>query len=246
MTKTQDTNLHQRLKANTKAWHSRLDSTPGLRQLIHPGLTLTRYVAVLQGLLEAHRAAEHQLQQLANSHPGVCPDGLPAYRPRVPALLSDLSRLASKTDPTRTTAPISAPPAIRSAPEPAQSQQSPTASALASAHSVVQAQARYLGMRYVLEGATQGGKMISARVTAQLPQLLTEQACAYWTLLDAASADWTALARSLARPAEDDKELAAITAGAVQAYQCFLDIFSSPLAPSSLGSKQLTGISRDT
>ncbi|MCF7995893.1 MAG: biliverdin-producing heme oxygenase [Chromatiaceae bacterium] len=236
MTKTQDTSLHQRLKANTKAWHSRLDSTPGLRQLIHPELTLTQYVAALQGLLEAHRAAEQQLQQLANSHPGVCSDGLPAYRPRVPALLSDLSRLASKTDPTRTTAPISASSAIRSAPEPepAQSQQSPTASALASAHSVVQAQARYLGMRYVLEGATQGGKMISARVTAQLPQLLTEQACAYWTLLDAASADWTALARSLARPAEDDKELAAITAGAVQAYHCFLDAFgpSAPPKPS--------------
>ncbi|WP_201218655.1 biliverdin-producing heme oxygenase [Halochromatium roseum] len=238
MTKTQDTSLHQRLKANTRAWHSRLDSTPGLRQLIHPELTLTQYVAALRGLLEAHRAAEHQLQQLANRHPGVCSDGLPAYRPRVPALLSDLSRLASKTIPTSTTAPISASSAIRSAPkpapEPAQSQPSPTASALASAHSVVQAQARYLGMRYVLEGATQGGKMISARVTAQLPQLLTEQACAYWTLLDAASADWTALARSLARPAEDDKELAAITAGAVQAYHCFLDVFdpSAPPKPS--------------
>ncbi|WP_200241122.1 biliverdin-producing heme oxygenase [Lamprobacter modestohalophilus] len=235
MTKPQHSSLHQRLKANTTAWHSRLDSTPGLRQLIRPELTLTQYVAALQGLLDAHRRVEHQLQQLADDHPGICPNGLPAYRPRVPALLSDLSRLASKTDPTRTststTAPISAPPAIRSAPEPAQSQQSPTASALASAHSVVLAQARYLGMRYVLEGATQGGKMISARVTAQLPQLLTEQACAYWTLLDAASTDWTALARSLARPAEDAAELAAITAGAVHAYQCFLDTFDPSTNP---------------
>ncbi|MEA3640527.1 MAG: biliverdin-producing heme oxygenase [Lamprobacter sp.] len=258
LTKTQDTSLHQLLKANTTAWHSRLDSTPGLRQLIRPELTLAQYVTALQGLLDAHRRVEHQLQQLVEDHPGICPNLLPVYRSRVPALLSDLSRLASKTAPTSTPSQISEPSSIQPEPEtggdaaanaerspmaanqsghqshlpypyqPAQSQQSrqsPTASALTGAGSAAQAQAHYLGIRYVLEGATQGGKMISAQVTVQLPRLHAEQAVAYWTLLDAASADWTALAHLLARPAKDAEEVAAISAGAVHAYQCFLDTF---------------------
>lgn len=197
--------IHQQLKANTAVWHSKLDSTAVLRQLIRPELTLAQYVAALQGLLAAHSKVEHQLQQLAASAPEVCPAGLPAYRPRLPALRADLIRLGAIGE-------------IPKAPR-----QLPTAS-------VTQARAHYIGIRYVLEGASQGGKMLSTRISAQLPQLITQGAFSYWTQLEAASDDWTALSHYLAQPATNTEALTAIITGAETAYQGFIETFQSPQA----------------
>jgi len=203
--KTPSISIHQQLKAKTAAWHGKLDSTPALRQLIRPELTLAQYVAALQGLLAAHGKVEQQLRQLADSAPGICPAELPAYRPRLPALRADLSRLGASG---------AAPKAPR---------QPPTAS-------VSQARAHYIGIRYVLEGASQGGKMLSTRISAQLPRLITQGAFSYWTELEAASADWAALSQYLARPATDTEALAAIINGAEIAYQGFIETFQPPQA----------------
>ena len=234
---TKSASLHQRLKANTTAWHSRLDSTPALRQLIRPELTLEQYVAALRGLMLAHSEVERWLQQITDVYADVCPDDLPAYRPRVPALTADLARLATRIARTSSASDtISSGEAVRqssshrSPPLPVEriqleQQAVPTAAEVCRARSRDEARAHYIGIRYVLEGATQGGKMISKRITTQLPQLQAEEAFAYWRLLDAASAGWTALSQSLARPPQHSSELAAMTAGAEAVYRCFIDAF---------------------
>lgn len=235
--KIQPASLHQQLKAATSNWHSRLDSTPALRQLIRPDLTLEQYLEALHGLMLAHTEVEQWLQQMTDACMDVCPHELPPYRPRVPALAADLTRLATRTAPW--TSPSVVRPSSeasrqsntnRSPPLPVEGvqlaqQAVPTTAEVSKAPSLDEARAHYLGIRYVLEGASQGGKMISTRVATQLPQLQAEEAFAYWTLLDAASDDWTALSQNLARAPQHSGELAAMTAGAEAVYRCFVDAF---------------------
>jgi heme oxygenase len=231
----QDLSLHQLLKAHTSHKHAELDSTAALRRLIRPGLTLAQYAEALQGLLHGHCEVELQLLMLAEQvtpsgteaslSPGALPnsealpssEALSSYRPRVPALRADLNRLASLLDGAKTVF-------LRQDHSPPKS---PNRPGTPSSSSAAEVRAGYLGIRYVLEGATQGGQLIWTRVSAQLPELIAADAIAYWTLLEDARADWSELTKLLARPDNRSEEIDALIAGAEAAYQGFIDSFAA-------------------
>ncbi|WP_386114904.1 biliverdin-producing heme oxygenase [Thiohalocapsa marina] len=202
MIDTACSSAHNLLRKRTASWHSRLDRLPALRVLMRPELSLAAYTRALFGLLQAHAQVERRLDGLAAD----CPPGLPPYRPRLPALQLDVQRLGA----TATAPPL----------EP-----------LADAHSREQpplpaTPASYLGVRYVLEGATQGATILSAAVARRLPQLVASGAFNYWELQKTAASDWEALTQHIGAP-RDDRELAALTAGAQYAYGCFIDSLSA-------------------
>lgn len=202
MTDTARSSAHKMLRKHTARWHSTLDSLPALRILMRPELNLAYYIKALRGLAQAHAQAERRLQSLA----AACPPGLPPYRARLPALQLDLQRLgATATEaprrPTTNAGPIDQPRLSASA-------------------------TSYIGIRYVLEGATQGAAILSAAVAKRLPQLVANGAVNYWEVQQVAAADWDALSQYLARPPQDASELANMTAGAQYAYSCFIDSLS--------------------
>lgn len=129
--------------------------------------------------------------------------GLPPYRPRLPALQADLAAL--QVSPAVTPEPIGPAPAL-----------GPGAC---------------LGIRYVLEGSTQGARVIAARLARHLPQGC-EQAFAFWRFQEIAAAAWPALCACLDRPPRDELEQAGIVQGARFAFDTFIDVFFAAEPPS--------------
>lgn len=169
-------------------------------------LTLMRPGLTPSGYAEALRryeAAHAGVEPALQALAPACPPGLPPYRSRLPALHADLAWLQAP------------PPALpeRGGAEPAMGP------------------AAYLGMRYVLEGSTQGARVISARLARHLPQAC-EQASAFWRLQACAAADWPALCACLDRPPRDAVEQADILQGARFAFATFIDVFLAAEPPS--------------
>jgi heme oxygenase len=164
---------------------------------MRPGLDLASYAAILQRFAAAYARIEPPLLTLAPGKPARLPD----YKPRLPALRADLAGLgATAIAPGR--APLELPPGADTT-------------------------AHYLGMRYVLEGATQGARLISARLEANLPQL--RAGCfAYWRLQREAAADWPALCDCLDQGQPDQAE--DLLRAAEAAFGVFIDAFDA-LAP---------------
>lgn len=161
---------------------------------MRPGLDLPLYARILQRFAEAYACIEPLLYALESNRPAQ----MPAYRPRLPALQADLARLPD-TAPMPELPPLSLPTAADAA-------------------------AHYLGMRYVLEGSTQGARLISARLEQNLPQL-REQAFNYWLLQREAAAEWPTFSRCLDQAAIGAEPL---SRGAKIAFSTFLDAFLSP------------------
>ena len=184
--------MHALIKRRTSDLHRQLDSAPALLALMRPGLELPSYAAILQRFVAAYACVEPLLGRLAPAKPLRLPD----YKPRLPALRADLAVL---------------PPAAAGAKK-----------APLELPSGVDATAHYLGLRYVLEGSTQGARLISARLEANLPQL--RAGCfAYWQLQREAAADWPSLCACLedVKPDQAEDSLRAAEA----AFSIFIDAF---------------------
>lgn len=185
---------HALIKQRTGDLHRRLDSAPALLALMRPGLDLPLYASILQRFAAAYARIEPLLHALESNSPAQ----LPAYRPRLPALQADLTRLPDAA-PVPELPPLSLP-------------------------SAADAAAHYLGMRYVLEGSTQGALLISARLEKNLPQL-RKQAFNYWQLQREAAAEWPAFSRCLDQAAVAAEPL---SRGAEAVFFAFLDAFLTP------------------
>lgn len=188
--------LRTALRLRTAGAHRRLDRLPMQRALLRPGLTLPEYARILACHARAHARCEAELDHLEAARPA----DLAPYRPRLPALRADLARLpAAATVPARTLAvPVVGAP-----------------------RDDVDAEGRYLGLRYVLDGATQGARGIAPRLAEHLPELPAGP-FAFWRLqLDEAGA-WHDVTRALAaRPADGPVANAAVAA-AGEAFEAFL------------------------
>jgi heme oxygenase len=186
--------LHALIKQRTGDLHRRLDSAPALLALMRPGLDLPHYARILQRFAAAYARIEPLLRALESSRPAQ----MPAYRPRLPALLADRARLPDVV-PIPELTPLGLPPAADAA-------------------------AHYLGMRYVLEGSTQGARLISMRLEQNLPQL-REKTFNYWQLQRDAAAVWPTFIRCLDQTGVGVEPF---SRGAEAAFSVFLDAFLSP------------------
>ena len=191
--------LRETLRRRTAGAHRRLDSAPAQRNLVRPGLSLRAYAATLDAHARAHAVCEAALERAS----WAAPADLPTYRPRLPALRADLAHL-----PRVGPSPRVEPPAVREVPT-------------SEAHAL----GRVLGLRYVLDGATQGARFIAPRLARTLPEL-RDGGFAYWRVLADAAGDWLPLTRALAaRDARGPVAEEALRA-ADAAFDAFLNVLT--------------------
>lgn len=207
MTRSDDpeapSDLRAALRRRTAASHRRLDGLPQQRALLRPGLTLERYAAILAGHARAQARCEARMARVAAARPA----DLPSYRSRLPALKADLARL----------------PAVPESPDPTRP---PAAESIAAPGDALEAEGRYLGLRYVLDGATQGARWIAPRLAETLPELSAGR-FAFWRLLRDEAQAWDEVTAVLtARPPEGRLARAAIAA-ACEAFDVYLKAFAS-------------------
>lgn len=131
--------LHRVLRERTTVSHREVEAHPWMRNLLMPALSREQYADVLYAFLAWYRGLESWLHPVAGAWP---PDRVAtrwSYQPRVPALEHDLSVLGG---------------APRSFPMPhVASEADPSA---------------VLGVLYVVEGSTLGGRVIANRVRTAL------------------------------------------------------------------------------
>lgn len=161
--------------------------------LMRPGLDLPNYAGILQRFALAYARIEPLLCELDHCRPA----GLPAYRPRLPALLDELAGLPESV--SRPFSPL---------PPPASD-----------------AGAHYFGMRYVVEGSTQGARLIFAQLEKNLPQP-AGAGFAYWRVQREAATGWP-LFRDCLDQAGVEPE--ALVQGAEAAFSVFIDAFVPPV-----------------
>lgn len=193
--------LRERLRERTAEHHARLDAAPVQRSLLAAGLSLDGYAAILQRYMHAHGVLEPRLLALEVARP----PGLPPFRPRLAALRQDLATLTTMGTRAPTVPNLEALSAL---------------DALDPLDSTDKSLGRYLGLRYVLDGATQGAKGISRRLEVTMPDLWQRGAVAYWRAQHEAALDWPALLDQLATPQPDVVTTAALLE-AVAAFQRF-------------------------
>lgn len=131
--------LLQSFRASTQAEHRALEHQPLLRALLTPTLSRAQYDALLQGLFSFYRSLEVTLIPAVRLLRARFPAGDYAYQPRSEWLRQDLLSLG--LEPTGGPAP-----------------DAPACSGVDAA----------LGVLYVLEGSTQGGRVIAPRIERSL------------------------------------------------------------------------------
>ncbi len=122
--------LSQKLKQETKSLHAATEKAMGAKQLMSPGYLLDDYRQLLLTLYYAHQALEPLCLTNGSSLP-TWQESPPAYRPLLPFLEQDLKVLGELYCPFRSQVSV---PEISMAASP--------------------------GVRYVLEGASQGAQFI--------------------------------------------------------------------------------------
>ena len=168
--------LRDRLRRDTAGAHARLDRGVVPRRLLGEGLTLDGYARILHAYARAHATLEPRLAGFAELEPiRVGPSALPEFVPRLPGLERDLAGLAA--------AGFGPSPTDVGPPERAAHGTEATGSA----------DARYLGLRYVLDGATRGADGIARRLQRTLPELRELEAFEYWTVQRRAARAWPAV-----------------------------------------------------
>jgi len=173
---------HVLLRQATRRLHRRVDQSSGLTALTAPGISLERYRSVMIALGRAYRTVDCALARAGV----LCPPTLPPYRPRAPRIRRDLAALAAAGDclqPAPGRLELKAP----------------------------ESEAEYLGMRYVVEGAQLGGRVIHGILYKTFGDRLLEIG-SFWTPDPAQEASWPALLNSLPRLDSRDSLAAAARA----------------------------------
>ena len=191
--------VRQLLKRHTAPLHHKLDSLPALRSLLKPALSLCEYRRTLNGHALAYEALEGVHESLEmNFDLGQ----VPAYTPRLPALIHDLDALYQWTNNTRD---------VR---------------ALDQKRRKIRTEWQYWGSRYVLEGATQGSQIIAVQLLKHLPQLVPS-AFAFWELQLRMAQEWTVLCDHLTQSAPKGDAKQQLLDGADIAFDTFSSCFAS-------------------
>lgn len=200
--------LTEWLRETTRERHNELDSSPVLRELLRPGLSIERYYHVMQAMWQAHDLAEHYLNLCSAG----CPVELSPYVSRCSALEHDLHTLQRLVNTTN--API-----LSSMPKKKRvkiQDKNDTKDDIKS---------YYLGLRYVLEGATLGSRVIATQLSKNCPDI-KDNCFEYWQLQSSLANNWHAICDTLNRN-QHQLTTAAVHNGADKAYYCFLNVFRS-------------------
>jgi heme oxygenase len=153
----------------TKRLHHKIDQTSVLALLTIPGVTLDLYGTAMQSLERAYEEIDCALLQSC----GLCPTGVPFYIPRGPSLKRDLVALDLPPDDSRRAKPRSA-------------------------LKVPDNEAAYLGMRYVVEGAQLGSRLIYGHLYGVFGHKLSGFG-SFWMPGSVLQGSWPCVLKSLAR-----------------------------------------------
>jgi heme oxygenase (biliverdin-IX-beta and delta-forming) len=173
---------HAFLRQATRRLHRRIDQSSALTALTAPGISLERYGSVMAALGRAYRAVDPALAQAS----ALCPADLPPYEPRWPSISRDLAALDAVGD------------CLQSKP----------------GHLELKApesEAEYLGIRYVVEGAQLGGRVIHGILYETFGDRLLEIG-SFWTPDPAQQGTWQAQLKCLSRLDSRDSLAAAARA----------------------------------
>lgn len=168
---TVDGALLDHLRIGTRNEHRRLDHHELLRPLLLPTLSRPQYLAVLRGFYGFYELLEPRLQSALLSVTGFSMAGY-RYIPRLPLLRADLLALSA--------------PAFLRSPDPLRRLSLPA----------LIAPEQIFGTLYVLEGSTQGGKVIGAKAGAAL-RLQSRRGLGYFDLQE--QLQWQRFKRWLSR-----------------------------------------------
>lgn len=200
------------LREYTRPLHRALDTSPMLHNLLRPELSIADYATTLRALHQAHTRAETCLQTLAHARP----PALPPYVARSPALARDL--LAVET--LRANGTHTAPPSVHVS-EAILAAASPATDPPRVTHT--DPHATYLGLRYVLEGASLGSRVIAQQLKKRWPEI-EQLAFAYWGLQSELMQHWLGVCEQInSHPAGLHES--SLLQGAETAYHCFLSVF---------------------
>ena len=160
---------HSFLRKSTQRLHRRIDQTSVLARLTSPGVTLDLYCCAMRSLQRAY--VEIDLTLLNSC--GLCPAGVPLYVPRGLSINRDLIALDMPLDESQRARPRCG---LR-APE---------------------SEAAYLGVRYVVEGAQLGGRLIYNHLYGVFGDKLSGFG-SFWMPGSVLQGSWPCVLKSLAR-----------------------------------------------
>jgi heme oxygenase len=183
--------------------HKRLDQDSVLASLVRPGVTWGQYLAAMKALERSYRPIDASLLQGA----ALCPDGLPPYLPRGATLRRDLLVLNEFPD------------------VPWISHQTALA--------VLDSSSAYLGMRYVVEGAQFGSRMIHRALYKTFGGTF-EAAGSFWSPDAPWQGSWPSVASGLSQ-LESRQSLASAARAARQSFRHFVEQLCAPV--DELGAK---------
>lgn len=160
---------HSFLRKATQRLHRRIDQTSVLAVLATPGVTLDSYCTAMWSLEHAYEEIDCAFLRSC----GLCPADVPVYIPRGPSIHRDLVALDLPRDDSRRAMPRSG----LKAPD---------------------SEAAYLGMRYVVEGAQLGGRVIYGHLHRAFGDELSGFG-SFWMPGSVLQGSWPCVLKSLAR-----------------------------------------------
>jgi heme oxygenase len=158
---------HSFLRRATNRLHHRIDQTSVLAALTIQGVTLDLYRTAMQSLERAYREIDRLLLRGSD----LCPTSLPLYTPRVPRINRDLIALKMPRENWRPAQPH---PQLM----------------------MPNSEAAYLGMRYVVEGAQLGNRLIYSHLRAAFGDQLRDFG-SFWMPGSVLQSSWPSLLKTL-------------------------------------------------
>ncbi len=199
---------HSLLRRATQRRHMQIEGTSVLARLTSPGLTVNLYGIAMRAFQRAYEKIDFLLVQGAY----LCPVTAPPYSPRGPLLERDL--IALGVNPYNPL--LTRPPAVLKAPE---------------------TEADYLGMRYVVEGAQLGSRVIYSHLYAAFGDKLSEFG-SFWMPDSIFPSSWPGVLKSLAR-VDSREALAGVARAARRTFrhmELYLAVEERPCDESNSGS----------
>ena len=190
--------MRERLQRATRRQHERLDAASLLTPLMLPQVPLAAYQAAMVAMLRAYRPVDACLLQMPPPDHGmqvaVLAKTLAPYQPRSPALQRDLDAMGIAPDAfvPATSAGLDMPTTLPA----------------------------YLGMRYVVEGAQFGNRVIGRNLQAAFGAG-AQDICSAWMTGAEANAVWPGLMAALAA-LDSRRDVAAALRGARRMFGYFV------------------------
>lgn len=190
--------MHAVFKTETALFHRRLNSLPSIRILVKPELNTSSYINALSAFAKAYDLIEPNLISLERK---IQLDKIQAYVPKLPSILDDIASVGGHAPQQHLKHRADLPP--------------------------IQAQeaSHYFGLRYVLDGTSQGSKYIEQRLRKNAPQIVG-RAFSFWSVQQAASRQWPLLCETITELAKHDDCRRQMIASAKTAFQVFINCCS--------------------